>query len=95
MSVVSEPEKLAEDAVYINISRIDIWAFFNATPQENSIYFNFISDDSDFRCRIKNNENQDKIISALMSAQIALTQKYRVDIGTKDGYLYSVTVMNP
>ncbi|ELT50780.1 hypothetical protein KXR64_05415 [Brucella intermedia] len=94
MSGISEPEKLAEDAIYTNIDRIDIMAIFNATPRENVIYFNFTSDNSVFTCKIRNNENQDKIISALMSAQIALTQKYRVDIATKDGTLYTVTVWN-
>lgn len=35
MSGISEPEKLAEDAIYTNIDRIDIMAIFNATPREN------------------------------------------------------------
>ncbi|PJR94698.1 hypothetical protein CN878_08340 [Ochrobactrum sp. 695/2009] len=72
MSKISiEGKKFVEADVYPNVDKLAIISIFNDNPDETKIYISFsqLGEKGDFLGIIKNDANQEKAISSVISAQ--------------------------
>jgi hypothetical protein len=91
---LSEAKEVFEDRIIMNISKIFTAPNYHRPPENNQIYYYFYVDDPEeyILWRLTNDENQEKVMLSLASAQISLTQNCRVSVQFKDRYLSNITV---